>query len=93
MMKSKNKIQIYKPFEIRKIIIKRTWIKSKGKTNWGAFLNSKMPSAKNEVEREKKRKNSYWCQTRGHNATRVIMEWRVHWDKLNHTKKARCWPL
>jgi len=56
MMKSKNKIQIYKPFEIRKIIIKRTWIKSKGKTNWGAFLNSKMPSAKNEVEREKKKK-------------------------------------
>lgn len=53
MMKSKNKIQIYKPFEIRKIIIKRTWIKSKGNTNWRAFLNSKMPSAKNEVEREK----------------------------------------
>ena len=33
MMKSKNKIQIYKPFEISKIVIKRTWIKSKGKTN------------------------------------------------------------
>jgi hypothetical protein len=48
-----------------------------------------MLGAKNEVEREK-RKNSYYCQTRGHNATRVIMEWKVRQDKFNHTKEARC---
>ena len=48
------KISFYKLFKTKQIVIKRTWIKFKGKIHWRVVLKIYKGMYENRVEREKK---------------------------------------